>query len=108
MDKLKLENNMINTIIVLLILDVITTFIALQLGGTEQNGLLLYLAGLFNLGIYSIVILTHIIAILILICVKRYHKNKEIDYGTIILTFAVMFIYILVVFNNIIQIIIKG
>lgn len=105
MNKLKSENNMINVIIVLLVLDVLTTLIAFNLGGTEQNGLLLYLSGLFSLSISMIVVLSHIIAIGILTLVKmHYNKIKEVGYDTITLTFIVMIIYILVIVNNTIQI----
>lgn len=108
MNKLKSEINIINVIIVLLVLDVLTTLIAFNLGGTEQNGILLYLSGLLHLSISIIVVLSHIIAIGILTLVKiHYNKIKEVGYDTMTLTFIVMLIYIGVVLNNTIQIVMR-
>ena len=108
MTRLKKEIIMINTIMVMLVLDVLTTLIAFNLGGIEQNPLLLYLSILFGLSISLIVGLSHIIAMGILTLVKMYlNKIKEVGNDTITLTFIVIMFYSVVILNNTIQIIMR-
>jgi len=99
-------NLIINFTIFLLILDVITTFIAFSYGGIEQNVILLWLSIILNISIKSVVILTHIIAIFILIGIKKYYKKKdEVKKDILLYSIIVMLIYFIVVTSNIIQII---
>ncbi|NCD07330.1 MAG: hypothetical protein EOL97_14550 [Spirochaetia bacterium] len=97
---LKKEVLMINAIIVLLILDAITTIIALGLGAMEQNPILLYFVQ-FGLSIQSVVIISHILAIMVLYGVKLYYRKKtKINLSDLTFTFLVMCLYITVVLSN--------
>ena len=100
-----LINKLLKTLIVLLVLDVITTHIALNNFGTEQNILLLHLSSLFNTSVLVIVYVTHIIGI-ILILVVNYLLENDIIESNKLNYFPVLFtvlLYIFVVSNNIVQ-----
>jgi len=99
-----LINKLLKTLIVLLVLDVITTHIALNFG-TEQNVILLHLSSLFNTSVLVIVYVTHIIGIM-LILVVNYLLENDIIKATKLNYFPVLFtvlLYIFVVSNNIYQ-----
>lgn len=98
----KQRKNAINIsigVIILLILDVITTLYLLSVGSSEANPILLFFTKWFS--ITDIVIYSHIGAIVLTILSIYYIKHKkDIEtpiYWGVIATFIV---YMLVIFNN--------
>jgi len=97
-------NNLFNVIIILLVLDVITTQIALNYG-TEQNIILVSLSGILNISIIAVVHVTHILAIGLILLLK-YLINREIlkvHWISYYIVYLTIFMYLFVVGNNLVQ-----
>lgn len=95
---------LLNFIIVLLILDVITTSIALNFG-TEQNLILVWLSQYFNLQIIWIVYVTHILAVLIILGLRYLYNTNKINFDKVsyYIVCSVIVLYCFIVANNLVQ-----